>query len=71
VTDLVRAVREEDIKVHINVEEGVRVSCRLLASNAYVMFSMTSQKQNLAKWPAIQFPNTESTDELASAYAKV
>ena len=26
VTDLVRAVREEDVKVHINVEDGVRVS---------------------------------------------
>ena len=25
VTDLVRAVRDEDIKVHINVEESVRV----------------------------------------------
>ena len=70
-TDLVRAVREEDIKVHINVEEGVRVSCRLLALHVMGHFAFNSHKQNLAKWPSIQFPNIESTDELASAYAKV
>ena len=70
VTDLVRAVRDEEVKVHINVEEGVRVSFRVLALRGMCNVCVYSQKQNFAKWPSIQFPSTEASDELASAYAK-
>ena len=42
----------------------------MLALRGMCNFCFHSQKQNLAKWPSLQFPNTEATDELASAYAK-
>ena len=47
VTDLVRAVREEDVKVHINVEDGVRVSFRVLALRGMCNFCFIHRNRTL------------------------